>query len=170
MATTRMFLTPEEALFRGTSGFPQYVKADGTDVPRTGLAFDATTAEAAHWKFPILGYGSGDVTVAVRWYADTASSGGVTFGAVLAAITPDADTQDAETDTYPTQSQASDTHLGTVGQRIHTFNVVITGAALDTVADGDEVVLKLSRLPADAADTMAGDCIVTDLVLSYSDT
>jgi hypothetical protein len=80
----------------------------------------------------------------------------------MAAITPDTDTQDVETDALPTVTQVTDTHLGTVGQRLHRASITLTGAALDTLATGDHVVLRVARVSADAADTMTGDCDSAD--------
>lgn len=167
MATARMNLAPEQALFLG-SAFPAYVKFNGTNLPVSGLAYDAATQENAFWQFPILSYGSGNLTATVYWYADTASTNAVVWGASIRALTPDADTQDIETDALATEATATDTHLGTTGQRLH--QVPVTISALDSVASLDLVTVRLSRLVANAADTMAGDAVVVALVLSYSDT
>lgn len=167
MATVRREFAPEEALFLG-SAFPQYVKVNGTNMPVSGLAYDATTSEAAHWQFVIMSYGSGNLTATVYWYADTASSGGVVWECALRALTPDSDTQDIETDAYAAATTVADTHLGTVGQRLHQAQVTISN--LDSVASLDLCTVRLARLPANASDTMAGDAVVVALVLSYSDT
>jgi hypothetical protein len=166
VATVRMAIAPEDALFLGAA-FPQYTKINGTNMPVSGLAFDATTSELAHWQFPILSYGSGNLTLTIYWYADTASSGGVVWEATIRAVTPDADTQDVETDAYATATNVADTHLGTVGQRLHTCAVTISN--LDALANLDLVTLRVARLPANASDTMTGDAILAAGILSYSD-
>lgn len=167
MATVRMVLSPEDALFLA-SAFPQYTKINGTNMPVSGLAFDATNSEACHWQFPILSYGSGNITATIYWYADTASANGVVFECQLRAVTANTDSQDIETDAYATATNASDTHLGTTGQRLHNFDVVVSN--LDSVANLDLCTLRLARLPANASDTLTGDTIVVAVVLSYSDT
>lgn len=167
MATTRMLLAPEQAIFLASS-FPQYVKFNGTNLPVSGLAYDATNQENAFWQFVILGYGSGNITATVYWYADTASANGVVWGGSMRAVTPDADTQDVETDALATETTVADTHLGTTGQRLH--QAAITVSNLDSVANLDLVTFRLSRLTANGSDTMTGDAIVVGLVLSYSDT
>lgn len=167
MATVYRELAPEEAQFLATA-FPQFVKNNGTAFPVSGLAYDTTTAETAHWRFVMLNYGSGNLTLTVYWYADTASSGAVVFSAAIAAITPDTDTQDVETKAYATATQTTDTHLGTTGQRVHQFAITISN--LDSVTTSDWVAMKVGRLPADAGDTMTGDAVIIGLVLSYSDT
>jgi hypothetical protein len=139
----------------------------GTAFPVFSLAFDGTLTERAFWKVPLLSYGSGNITCTVEWYADTASSGGVTWETALAAITPNVDTQDVETKAFATVNTATQSHLGTVGQRVHTVNVTISN--LDSVTAGDVVWLRVSRLPADPGDTMVGDALLLGLTLAYSD-
>jgi hypothetical protein len=140
----------------------------GTNFPVSGLAFDTSTQETCFFKLPGWLYGSGTITVRIEWYADTATSGGVTFGASIAAITPNTDTQDIETKAFATENTGSDTHLGTTGQRLHTFDITVSN--LDSIAADDAVWLRLRRVPADAGDTMTGDCIVTRVTVIYSDT
>lgn len=144
-----------------TTAFPALVRANGTSIPVSGYAFDATTEEAAFYRFRASDYSSGNITVDLDWYADTATSGAVVWGVQMAAITPDTDSQDVETDALPTITQVTDTHLGTVGQRLHRTTVTLTGAALDSVATNDFVMVRIARVAADAADTMTGDAILT---------
>lgn len=167
MATTRTYLDGKQADGLATAA-PNYGKVNGTNMPVSGLYFDATTQENAFWQFPIVAYGSGNITVTVYWYADTASSGGVVWGCSIRAVTPNTDTQDVETDALATETNAADTHLGTTGQRAHTVDVVVSN--LDSVANLDWVTLRLSRLTGNASDTMAGDAIVPFVLLAYSDT
>ena len=158
---------------RGDASYPTSnpatpVRAQGTNFPVGGIAFDATTQETCFFKFPAIAYGSGNVTVTLEWEADTASSGGITYGASLAAITPNVDTQDIETKAFATENTASDTHLGTTGQRQHSFAVTVSN--LDSLAADDEVYLRIRRVPADGGDTMTGDAIITRVIVTYSDT
>lgn len=167
MATVRMFLSPASAVGLA-SAFPQYVKVNGTNLPVEGLAYDTTTQENGFWQFPILSYGSGNITATVLWYADTASSGGVVWGGSIRAVTPDTDSQDVETDALATETTVADTHLGTTGQRVHTCAITVSN--LDSVAALDLVTFRLSRVTANGSDTMTGDAIVLAVILSYSDT
>lgn len=167
MATVRHAFEPGDALFPTSNpAAPSLVQ--GTNAPVGGLAFDATTQETCFFRFAALSYGSGNLTVTVDWYADTGSANGIVFGAAIMCITQNTDTQDIETDAFATESTASDTHLGTTGQRLHTFDITVSN--LDSIAAGDDVVLRLRRLPADGSDTMTGDAIVTRVIVSYSDT
>ena len=164
MATVRQYLTPEEAQFLATA-FPQLDKINGTNFPVVVLKYDAASIETAFWHRQLMGYGSGNITCDVAWYADTASSGTVQWDAGIAAITPDTDTQDVETKAFATVSSVTDTHLGTTGQRLHLASVVISN--LDSVAAGDQVWIKISR---NTSDSMAGDACFVSARLSYSDT
>ena len=140
----------------------------GTNNPVEGLSFDGTTQQTAFLAFLAQNYGSGNLTIDIEWYAATATSGGITFGASLQAITPNTDTQDVETDGFATEATASDTHLGTTGKRLHKFSITVS--SLDSLANVDACMLRLRRVPADAGDTMTGLCIVTRVTISYSDT
>lgn len=166
MATVVQQLDVGAAQFLATA-FPALVK-NGTNFPVVGLAFDAAADEAAFWHWQAVNYGSGNVTVRVEWYADTATSGDVIWGIQLAAITPNTDSQDVETDSLATANTATDTHLGTVGQRLHTVDVTVSN--LDSLANNDAVWLRLYRDADAGGDTMTGDAIVTGVTVSYSDT
>lgn len=166
MATVFQQFEPGSAQFLSTA-FPALVK-NGTNFPAVGLAFDAAADEAAFWHFQAINYGSGNLTVRVEWYADTATSGDVIFGVQLAAITPNTDTQDVETKSLATANTATDTHLGTTGQRLHTVDVTVSN--LDSLANNDAVWLRLYRDADAGGDTLAGDAIVTGVTVSYSDT
>lgn len=145
-----------------SSGFPGIVKANGSAAPVPAYAFDAAAVETLFFRFVASDYqGAATVNVDIDWYADTASTGAVVWGAQLAAITPDADTQDVETDTLPAVTTVTDTHLGTVGQRLHRCTIGLTGAALDSLAANDHCVLAISRQASNGADTMAGDAVLT---------
>lgn len=167
MATVSHLLHPEAAQF-AASAFPQLVRNTGTNFPVSGLAHDAAAAEDAYWKLRALRYGTGNLTIAIDWYADTASTGGVIWRAAAAAITPDIDTQDVETKALATANTVTDTHLGTTGQRLHRATITVTN--LDSLALDDDIWVRIGRDAAAAGDTMAGDAVLTLATLSYSDT
>ncbi len=167
MATVRHVFEAGDAEFP-TSNPAAPILVQGTNFPVSGLAFDTTTQETAFFKFPAISYGSGNLTVTIDWYADTASTNGIVFGASLAAITPNTDTQDVETKAFATENTGSDTHLGTTGQRVHSFDITVSN--LDSITAGDDCWLRIRRVPADGSDTMAGDAIVIRVIVAYSDT
>jgi hypothetical protein len=148
--------------------FPQSVRFAGTNFPVEGLAFDAAADEACVAKFKAKNYGSGNITAILTWYGDSATSGVVRWGAAIAAITPESDTQDVETDSFATENTVDDTHLGTTAQRLH--NATITISNLDSIAADDIVFLRLRRVGSNGSDTMTGDAILVAVELSYSDT
>lgn len=147
--------------------FPQSVRNAGTNFQVEGLAFDAGVDEACVTKFKAKNYGTGNLTLLLHWYADSASSGVVRWGAAIAAITSDTDTQDVETDSFATENTVDDTHLGTTGQRLHTASITISN--LDSIAADDIVFLRVRRLGSHANDTMTGDAILVAAELQYSD-
>lgn len=167
MATIKQRLSVEEAQFLAST-FPAYIKNNGTNFPVAGLAYDAATEEKAYWNFRVNDYGSGNLTLELEWYADTATSGDIIWGSRLACITPDTDSQDVETKSFATQQTVTDTHLGTTGQRIHRCSITISN--LDSIATDDDCWLEVSRLGNNGSDTMAGDGILIAALLTYSDT
>jgi len=168
MGTIKQHFSAPMADFRAATAFPQYIRNDGTNFPVPVLAYDASSEEDAFFLFRAINYGSGNLTITINWYADTATSGGVSWGVSLACITPNTDTQDIETKAFATETIISDTHLGTTGQRDH--DVVGTLSNLDSLAADDLVALKLARKPADAGDTMSGDANFVFFTIAWSDT
>lgn len=158
-------LDPELAAF-ANSAFPQFQRVAGTNFPVTSLAFDAAAAESAFWKLVAEGYTSGNITLDLFWYADTASSGDVVWEASVACITPDTDSQDVETKAFATANTVTDSHLGTTGQRLHKASITISN--LDSIAAGDVLWLKVARNGASGSDTMTGDAMLVGVRFSYS--
>lgn len=166
MATIYQYLDPTSARL-DTANPPQMSFIAGTNFPAQGLAFDAAAAESAFWYMIARDYGSGNLTVRVYWYADTANSGDVRWQSRIGAYTPNTDTQDFETDGFGTYITGTDSHLTTTVQRLHSHDIVVT--SLDGLATDDHVVIELRRDAADVGDTMAGDAIVVGVEVSYSD-
>lgn len=167
MATVYRELRPERATMK-SSGFPTTSKASGTNLAAFSLAFDPTTINEAFWCFPMIRYGSGNLTLEIYWYATSATTGTVRWGAAISAITADTDTQDILTDAFATELTVDDAHLGTTARRLHKATITISN--LDSVANGDVVVLRLRRVANHANDTMTGYANLRMMVLSYSDT
>lgn len=168
MATVKKPLSILAAQFK-TTNFPALVANQGTNFPVVGLAFDASTDEAAFFFFKASSYGSGNLSFILDWYADTASSGNVVWEAQLAAITPDTDSQDVETDGLATLNFVQDTHLGTTGQRVHRCTITISN--LDSLAADDVLFVRLARDAngTNATDDLTGDAVLIGAELQYSD-
>lgn len=158
------YFKPEDAQFQ-TTAFPAISVVQGTSFPVSGLAFDAAADEWAYWKFFAHTYTSGNLTLKLRWQADTASTANVVWQAKIAAITPDTDTTDVETKAFATLNFVQDTHLGTTAQRVHTCTITISN--LDSLAQGDEVWIAIGRDGdgTNATDDMAGDAILISATL-----
>lgn len=169
MATVKHQFKPGEAIPLATA-FPQYIKEDGNSFPVEGLSYDATTDEAAFWNFKASNYGSGNLTLVIRWKSATATSGDVVWEAQIAAVTPDTDAAALLVKALATLNYVADTQLGTTAGREQTCTITISN--LDSLAADDEVWLRLARDAngTNATDNMTGDAIVTALEIQYSDT
>lgn len=166
MANVFIQLEPAAGYFLATA-FPALVR-NGTNFPVYGLAFDAAADEAVFWSFRAVNYASGNLTIDIDWYADTASSGDVVFESQVAAITPNTDTQDVETKTLATLNSVTDSHLGTTAQRLHRCTITVTN--LDSIAADDIVWLRIARDANNGADTLTGDVILVKVTVSYLST
>ncbi len=168
MATTRMQFGARG--FGPVPGetFPEF-KSAGSTITAESLSFDAAATEAAQVTVPYVpAYGSGNLTVKVLWYGDSATSGDVVWGASIAALTPETDSQDIETDAWATENTVTDSHLGTTAQRLHTASITVSN--LDSIATGDYLALRVRRIGGNGSDTMTGDAQVVGVVVEYSDT
>lgn len=170
MATIYQDLRPSSAVLPSSS-FAQLLKNNGSNGPVEWLAFDAAATESVFWELEPFAYPGSNptITVDIVWGAATATSGVVRWEAALAAITPETDSQDPETKSYATAATVDDTHLGTTAKRLMRATITLSGAGLDSVAAGDEVWLKVSRLGAHANDTMTGDAWLKKVRFSYPD-
>lgn len=168
MATTRITLHPMGALpVDSTDAMPE-IKVAGTNAQIMSLSYDAAADEAAMWIIPYTPVtGGGNITVKVRWYADTATTGDVVWGGSVLAYTPETDSGDIEADSWATEVTATDSHLGTTAQRIH--EAVITVTNLDSYATGDFLCIRVRRDADNGSDTMASDAQVVGVVVEYAD-
>lgn len=157
-------LDPEACSFL-SSAFPEFKNTPGSNFPVVGLAYAPTGSEAAFWRFRAVEYGGGNLTLDLSWYADTGSTGEVRWGASIAAITPNTDTQDIETKSFATEDTVDDTHLGTTNQRLHKATITISN--LDSLAQDDEFYIRVRRM-VPAGSNMSGDAILIGSVLSYA--
>ena len=154
----------ESALFPATN-YAQFRSVSGTNFPVNSLCFDASTSETVYFRFIARNYLSGNLTIRVRWYADTATSGAVVWGASLAAISA-GDATNMETKAFATEqlSSASTASATTHGP----IEATITLSNLDSLASLDDTTLRIARKTADAGDTMAGDAQVVFVIVDYA--
>lgn len=164
MADVYIELRPEEAIF-ASSNFPQYIKNNGSNFPVSWLAFDAGSTESAYFDLSAISFGGTQITCDLIWGAASATSNVVRWEVAVAAITPETDSQDPETKTFATAHTVDDTHLGTTAKRLMKATVTITN--IDSLEDGDEMWLKVSRLGGHTNDTMTGDAWLRKVRLTY---
>jgi len=152
------------------ANFPAFTRTAGTNFPVAALAYDASAAtdEAAFWSFRAINYASGNLTVDIDWYADTATSGDVIWDVQIAAITPNTDSQDVETKSLATVNSVTDTHMGSTGQRLHRCTVTVSN--LDSLAAEDDVWMRVARDGNNASDTLAGDALIAKVTVTYLST
>lgn len=169
MATVKVPLLPGPYVIP-SSNYPQSIPLAGSNFSREVLSFDGTTAETVYFQFDAINYGSGNLTVRIRWSTPAATtSGDVIFGAAIAAITPDTDTTDIETKAFGTAATVTDSHLGTTAKRVMTTTITIS--SLDSIAADDHCFLKFYRDAANVLDTInAVDVRVESIRLEWSDT
>ncbi len=167
MATGYIWLAPEEAQFLAAN-FPAFAKVNGTNFPVSSLAYDASTDESAFWRVVLPDYASGNLTLTLYWYADTASTANVVWEAQLSAITANTDTQDIETDGLATLNFIQDTHLGTTGQRVHSCDITVSN--LDSLAALDLCHLRIARdaNSTSATDDLTGDALLLGILITYT--
>lgn len=147
---------------------PEFKQA-GSTLAVASYSFDAGGTESVQFLIPtVRSYGTGNWTVRLHWFADSASSGDVVWGASLAAVTSNTDTGNIESKAWATENTATDSHLGTTGQRLHSVDVTVSN--LDSVANGDVAWLRIRRLGGNGSDTMTGDAQLVAVEVEYSDT
>lgn len=168
--TSRISLTPQSALpVQGGDAFPER-KISGASGSPGGhkLGFDDTTDNAAQWHIPYAPtYGSGNITVKVRYSMASAVANSVRIGAAICARTP-GDSVSVEADAFSTEALTTDTVPGTAG---YEKELSITVTATDSIATGDELYVRIHRDANDGTnDTATGDFDLISVVVEYSDT
>jgi len=139
----------------------------GSAFPIAMLDFDSGTDESAFWVFRATEYGSGNLTVDIDWYTNSAqTSGSVVWTAAVAVITPNTDSQDLETDTLATANTVTDAHIGTTAQRLHRATVTVSNT--DSIAADDWVCLQVTRDANNGSDDLAADASITLVTVSYT--
>jgi hypothetical protein len=148
-----------------TTAFPGLVRANGTAIPVSAGTRSTPPPRRRVLPVPRLGlHVSGNVTVDLDWYADTASSGAVVWGVQMAAITPDTDTQDVETDALPTSPRSPTPTWARSGSACTAPRSPSPGPRWTRSPRTTTCVVRVARVAADAADTMTGDAILVTYV------
>lgn len=119
------------------------------------IAYDDTTAENIIFNNTISdGYGGEDINIDIDWVAETAITGGVTWGVEVEANAPGGN--DIDSDSFDTQQTGTSTTNGTSGIITRT-TITLTQAEADAIAASDAFRLRLQRVVSDGGDDMTGD-------------
>jgi len=133
------------------------VRAGGsTPAERLALwAFDGTTAEYMDFKCKLRGYAGGGLTLALEWMGATAITGSTRWEAAIRRLDDDVEDIDAA-HTYDFNG-VTDVVASASGELSYPTITFTNGADMDSLANGEEFILRWRRDPANAEDTMVGD-------------
>jgi hypothetical protein len=119
--------------------------------------FDDTTAEFMDFLcYLSASYAGGGLTIVLPWSATSATTGDVLWQAAIRRVADDAEDVDTA-HTYDYNSASADTAPSASGEISYPTIAFTSGADMDSLAAGEVFILRVKRLPTDAADTMAGD-------------
>jgi hypothetical protein len=170
MGTSRISWSASAAqVVPGGDDFPELKASDSTGGHASALvlAFDAATDEACMFHVPYAPtYGSGNITVLVRFKMDTATANEVRWGAAVCARSP-GDAVDVDADAFSTEAYDEETVPGTAGYEDEA-SITVTG--VDSMATGDEFYVRIRRDADHANDDATGDAHLISVVVEYSDT
>ncbi len=123
-----------------------------------GYAFDASTVQHMDFLCELWGYDDGGLTWRLKWGAETATSGLCDWVASLRRVEDDNHVLTASKN-YSTNEQSTAATAPTVLNEVSYDTITMThGLQMDSVADGDMFILRISRDADDGTnDTMAGD-------------
>lgn len=146
--------------------FPQpYVRAGGSTpaerVPVYG--FDASTDEFMDFYVHLQGYDGGGLTCTIEWSAASATTGVTRWGVAVRRIQDDAEDVDAA-HTYD-YNEADDTTASASGETSKVDITFTNGADMDSWADGESAIARVTRNADHANDTMTGDAELWKLII-----
>lgn len=128
------------------------------------IAFDDSAAENVLFSsiFP-ANYNGGDISVNIDWVAETATTGGVTWGIEFERNAPAG--TDIDADSFAAQQAETSTTSGTSGIITRT-TITLTQAEADAIAALDSYRMRLQRIVGDVGDDMTGDAQVLRIGVS----
>jgi len=117
--------------------------------------FDDTTEEYIDIPCRLEGYDGGGLTLTFDWSATAATSGDARWRAAIRRIADDA--EDVDTAHTYDFNEVNDTAASVSGERSRVSIPFTDGADMDSLADGEDFILRIARESGDAGDTMVGD-------------
>ena len=172
MANILVPLRPALAVFKDVD-FPKHRIENGASGGFSVelLEFTDGVTQRAYWLFRNSQLASATVStlkVSFDWYAENATSGNVVWEAALAAYTPETDSADFLTITTWDKTQTvTDGHLGTTSKRVMRATTAEM-ATFSGILAGDLTIVRLSRLGADASDTMSNAAMLVFAQMTYA--
>ncbi len=129
---------------------------------RQMLEFDAATEESCYFEGVLNRlYAGGGLTCKLHWCASSATSGVTKWSIAVERI---AVGQDLDVDDFAAVQTTTGSPDATDPNELVTSEIAFTaGAQMDSLAAGESFRIKLARVAADGADTMAGDAEVLAL-------
>lgn len=139
----------------GTSSTPPQFDTRGGVV--AAWNFDGAATEKLYFTVIIpRSYAGGGVTVDIFWMALTATSNNAVFDVSFVRL--NTNNQDLDAVTFAAAQQCAAVAANAASGKLSKSTVNIAdGAAMDSAAAGDFVVVRIQRLPADAGDTITTD-------------
>lgn len=128
--------------------------------------FDAATDEMLDYYGVLHGYGSGGLTVSLKWMASTATTGNVVWQIGIRRLDDDVEDVDAA-HTYDYNNGGQDLAPSASGELSYDDVTFTNGADMDSLANNEAFILRIRR-DADstaATDDMAGDAELIGLTI-----
>jgi hypothetical protein len=134
---------------------------------RLHALFDASTDEWCCLNGRVPANFASAPVLKVQYKMASAVTGVVKIEGRVACITP-GDTTDADAKAFDTANTTTGTVPATTAGKIAELSLTLT--TNDSMAAGDDLIIRFSRLGSDAADTATGDMEVTSVTLEYTTT
>jgi len=122
------------------------------------IAFDDTVAENVLFNSSMAAsYNGKDIIIDIDWVAETATTGGVTWGIEFERNAPGG--TDIDSDSFAAQQTSTSTTNGTSGIITRT-TITLTQAEADAIEALDPYRMRVQRVVSDVGDDMIGDAEV----------
>jgi hypothetical protein len=143
---------------------PPIISIDGQGNIYAG--FDAATDEEIEVSGELVSQfqNTGDITLRIRWRADTATTGNVVWSAQIEALSADDAVDTDSASSFAAAQTVTDAAPAAAGRQT-VAEITFTQAEADSPAAGDRIRIRLSRDANNASDTMAGDAEILAIEL-----
>lgn len=126
-------------------------------------SFDASTQWYLDFLVALQGYDGGGLTVVIPWSAASATSGDVVWGVAVRRVQDDA--EDVDTSHTYDYNKTTDTCASASGELSYPTVTFTTGADMDSWADGELAMVRVSRFTGDAGDGMTGNAEIMGSII-----